>query len=277
MEYYKECAELDRCHALDVYWENKEFEKWTKGYIEIADETEYPLADCQVGYAYLEGIGVPKEFEKGLFYTRRAADHGDRDAQYNLGCLYEEGTAVEKDLGKAIYWFDQAAKQDHNLAIFKMQKLNSDVCVVPFTVEYVDKIIEYEKQLRIEEPDTYFWEPDETYRKNLIFSFSDPRFINSRSFLAVENGKVIGRIDALIISSRADADCSTAYLDWISVLKSKRHGKIAQKMLMALQDVLKEKGIHLLIALMAGNDEAQRFYRNIENAAIHDEGVWMKF
>lgn len=277
MGYYKECAELDRCHALDVYWENKEFEKWTKGYIEIADETEYPLADCQVGYAYLEGIGVPKEFEKGLFYTRRAADHGDRDAQYNLGCLYEEGTAVEKDLGKAIYWFDQAAKQDHNLAIFKMQKLNSDVCVVPFTVEYVDKIIEYEKQLRIEEPDTYFWEPDETYRKNLIFSFSDPRFINSRSFLAVENGKVIGRIDALIISSRADADCSTAYLDWISVLKSKRHGKIAQKMLMALQDVLKEKGIHLLIALMAGNDEAQRFYRNIENAAIHDEGVWMKF
>lgn len=43
MGYYKECAELDRCHELDVYWETKEFEKWTKGYIEIADETEYPL------------------------------------------------------------------------------------------------------------------------------------------------------------------------------------------------------------------------------------------
>ncbi|WP_022758417.1 GNAT family N-acetyltransferase [Butyrivibrio fibrisolvens] len=215
--------------------------------------------------------------KKGLFYTRRAADHGDRDAQYNLGCLYEEGTAVEKDLGKAIYWFDQAAKQNHNLAIAKMQNLNSDVRVVPFTVEYVDKIIEYEKQLRIEEPDTYYWEPDETYRKNLISSFGDPRFINSRSFLAVENGKVIGRIDALILSSLADADCSTAYLDWISVLKSKRHGKVAQKMLTTLQNVLKDKGIHLLIALMAGNDEAQRFYRSIENSAIHDEGVWMKF
>ena len=50
MGYYKECAELDRCHALDVYWKTKEFEKWIKGYIEIADETEYPLADCQVGY-----------------------------------------------------------------------------------------------------------------------------------------------------------------------------------------------------------------------------------
>ena len=123
MGYYKQCEELDRCHALDMFWENKEFEKWTNGYIEIADATEYPLADCQVGYAYLEVIGIEKNLEKGLFYTRRAAGHGDRDAQYNLGCLYEEGTAVEKDLGKAIYWFDEAAKQDHDLAIHKIQEL----------------------------------------------------------------------------------------------------------------------------------------------------------
>jgi TPR repeat protein len=126
MGYYKQCEELDRCRALDVFWENKEFEKWTQGYIEIADSTEYPLADCQVGYAYLEGIGIKKDLEKGLFYTRRAADHGDRDAQYNLGCLYEEGTVTEKDLGKAIYWFDQAAKQDHDLAIRKIQALNCE-------------------------------------------------------------------------------------------------------------------------------------------------------
>ena len=275
MGYYKQCEELDRCHALDMFWENKEFEKWTNGYIEIADATEYPLADCQVGYAYLEGIGIEKNLEKGLFYTRRAAGHGDRDAQYNLGCLYEEGTAVEKDLGKAIYWFDEAAKQDHDLAIHKIHELNCEACVVPFTVEYVDKVIEYENQLRIEEPDTYYWEPDEEYRNNLAESFSDARFINALSFLTLENGKVIGRIDATIISSRADADCSTAYLDWISVLKSKRHGKIAQKMLATLQAVLKDKNIHLLIALMAGNDEAQRFYKSVEGASIHDQGIWM--
>ncbi|MBQ3794909.1 MAG: GNAT family N-acetyltransferase [Butyrivibrio sp.] len=223
----------------------------------------------------MEGIGIEKNLEKGLFYTRRAAGHGDRDAQYNLGCLYEEGTAVEKDFGKAIYWFDEAAKQDHDLAIHKIQELNCEACVVPFTVEYVDKVIEYENQLRIEEPDTYYWEPDEEYRNNLVEFFSDARFINALSFLALENGKVIGRIDATIISSRADADCSTAYLDWISVLKSKRHGKIAQKMLATLQAVLKDKNIHLLIALMAGNDEAQRFYKSVEGASIHDQGIWM--
>ena len=154
---------------------------------------------------------------------------------------------------------------------------SNDLSIVLFSPEYVDKVIEYEKKLRLEEPDTYYWEPDETYRNNLSASFTDPRFINALSFLAVEKGEVIGRIDANIISSRADADCGSAYLDWISVLKSSRHKKVAQKLLAALQEALKEKGIHLLIALMAGNAEAQRFYRNIENAAIHDEGVWMKF
>ena len=153
----------------------------------------------------------------------------------------------------------------------------TEFSIVLFAPEYVDKVIEYEKKLRIEEPDTYYWKPDETYRNNLSASFTDPRFINALSFLAVEKGEVIGRIDANIISSCADADCGSAYLDWISVLKSSRHKKVAQKLLAALQEALKEKGIHLLIALMAGNDEAQRFYRNIENAAIHDEGVWMKF
>lgn len=150
-----------------------------------------------------------------------------------------------------------------------------DYRVVPFSADYIDKVIKYEKQLRIEEPDTYYWEPDETYRSNLIKSFNDPRFVNSLTFLAVENGEVIGRIDANIISSLADADCGSAYLDWISVLKSKRHKKVAQKMLSTLKEELKLRNIHLLIALMARNDEAQRFYRSIEGASIHDEGVWM--
>ena len=32
----------------------------------------------------------------------------------------------------------------------------------------------------------------------------------------------------------------------------------------------------MLIALMAGNDEAQRFYRSVEGASIHDTGIWME-
>ena len=44
----------------------------------------YPLAECQIGYFYYEGLGVEKDLEKALYWTRRAAEHGDRDGQYNL-------------------------------------------------------------------------------------------------------------------------------------------------------------------------------------------------
>ena len=34
-----------------------------------------------------------------------------------------------------------------------MNNSHMDYCVVPFSADYIDKVIEYEKQLRIEEPD----------------------------------------------------------------------------------------------------------------------------
>lgn len=147
--------------------------------------------------------------------------------------------------------------------------------IVEFTRDYVDKVIDYEKRLRQEEPDTYFWEPDDEYRDKIIASFSDERFVNAVSFLAIEKNAVIGRIDASIVSSRNDGECYAAYLDWICVLKSKRHLKVAQMMLTKLREELKNRGTSMLIALMARNDEAQRFYRSVENAEIHDEGIWM--
>ena len=44
----------------------------------------------------------------------------------------------------------------------------------------IEKVIEFEIELRRQEPDTYFWEPDETYAKQLEASFDDiktPRLI----------------------------------------------------------------------------------------------------
>ena len=45
--YYKPCKELDRCLELDKYWE-KDMKKWFEGYLIIAEETSYALAECQV-------------------------------------------------------------------------------------------------------------------------------------------------------------------------------------------------------------------------------------
>ena len=120
--YYKSCKELDRCLEIDKLWE-KDKKKWFKGYLVIAEETSYALAECQVGYAYFEGVGTDKDMEKALYWTTRSAEHGDRDGQYNLAWIYEKGLCGEIDLEKAKYWYKKSALQDHDLSIEKCKEL----------------------------------------------------------------------------------------------------------------------------------------------------------
>ncbi len=147
--------------------------------------------------------------------------------------------------------------------------------IIPFEKQHIEQVLEFEKELRRQEPDTYYWDPDEAYRESLARSFSDGRFQNAVSYLAFAGEKVIGRIDAVIIAGRSDPACCSAYLDWICVLKSERHRKVGQALLNALKNDLINKHVGLLIALAAQNEEAQRFYRATEGASIHDEGVWI--
>ena len=106
-------------------------------------------------------------------------------------------------------------------------------------------------------------------------SFHDNRFLNALSLLAYKDGKVIGRIDLTLISSRSDACCCFAYLDWICVLKQERHNHVAQLLLKELRRKLKEQNVETLIAIIANNEESLGFYKSVENASIHDEAIWM--
>ncbi|MDE5696721.1 MAG: sel1 repeat family protein [Lachnospiraceae bacterium] len=120
--YYERCPELDRCNALiEKYWNNGQYEQCFAGHLELAEQG-YPLAECQVGYFYYESIGVAKDIEKAVYWTERAARHGDRDGQYNLACFYEEGIGVETDLEKARYWCQLAAEQNQEEAVGKCRR-----------------------------------------------------------------------------------------------------------------------------------------------------------
>ena len=44
---------------------------------------------------------------KAIEWYQKAADQGNLDAQYNLGCMYQSGIGTAKDISKAIYWFEQ--------------------------------------------------------------------------------------------------------------------------------------------------------------------------
>ncbi len=125
--YYKPCREFAICNELiEKYFNTQQYEKCFEGHLALAKQG-YPLAECQVGYFYYEGLGVEKDLEKAVYWTRRAADHGDRDGQYDLAWFYEDAIGVERDREQALFWYRQAALQGHDLAIAKCKKWGVDL------------------------------------------------------------------------------------------------------------------------------------------------------
>lgn len=121
--YYAPGPQLDRCNELIAkYFQTQQYEACFAGHLALAEEG-YPLAECQVGYFYLEGLGVEKDAGRALFWTRRAAVHGDWDGQFNLAGFYDEGSIVSRDFEQACFWYRKAARQGHELAVQRCHAL----------------------------------------------------------------------------------------------------------------------------------------------------------
>lgn len=148
-----------------------------------------------------------------------------------------------------------------------------DITIEKYTKERIVDVLRFERDLRSEE-DFWGWEIDEKYVADVERSFADARYENALSFLAYADGKVVGRIDASLIPSHFDGSVK-AYLDWICVVKSYRHYGVAQGLMKALRKELKGLGVDTMMALIASNPEAQRFYRSLEDSEIRDQGIWI--
>ncbi|MDE6660391.1 MAG: GNAT family N-acetyltransferase [Anaeroplasmataceae bacterium] len=142
-----------------------------------------------------------------------------------------------------------------------------------YTKDKIQDVLDFEKRLR-EEENFWGWEINDSYIEAVKKSFEDSAFKDSISLLAYDGNIVIGRIDSTLIASHFDGS-KKAYLDWICVIKSYRHQGVAQRMLEALRELLKNENIDTLIALTAANDEAQSFYKNIPNSIMRDIGIWI--
>jgi TPR repeat protein len=66
-------------------------------------------AKFNLGLIYANGEGVPQDFTAAVSWYRDAAEHGFADAQYNLGTMYGSGKGVPQDYVTAHMWFDLAA------------------------------------------------------------------------------------------------------------------------------------------------------------------------
>lgn len=69
------------------------------------------LAIHNLGYAYAEGKGVPKDEQKALEFYLKSAQKGFAESQFNVGFHYHHGIVVKQSFEEALKWYRKAAKQ----------------------------------------------------------------------------------------------------------------------------------------------------------------------
>lgn len=83
---------------------------------EIAAAEGDSEAECRLGSIYRFGRGVPKDYEKALYWYHRSADKGNPYAQSNIGSMYRFGQGVAKSYDEAFAWYTKSAEQDNEYA-----------------------------------------------------------------------------------------------------------------------------------------------------------------
>ena len=68
-------------------------------------------AQFNLGCYYDNGEGVPKNAVEAVKWYRKAAKQGKASAQNNLGCCYDNGEGVPEDTVEAVKWYRKAAEQ----------------------------------------------------------------------------------------------------------------------------------------------------------------------
>ena len=68
-------------------------------------------AQFNLGGMYANGEGVAQDAKQAVAWYRKAAEQGHAGAQSNLGAMYANGEGVAQDLKQAVAWYRKAAEQ----------------------------------------------------------------------------------------------------------------------------------------------------------------------
>ena len=112
MNYYKIILNLIVFFCLS---NNVNAQSYSQALLDSAN-AGYASAQNKLGYMYINGEGVTKDYAEALKWFRKAAEQENAKAQYNLGVMYINGEGVTKDYAEAFKWFRKAAEQGNERA-----------------------------------------------------------------------------------------------------------------------------------------------------------------
>ena len=129
VKWYRKAAEQGHAQAqCDLGWmydnghgvpkDCTEAMKWFRK----AAEQGHAVAQCSLGNMYTDGRGVfvLKDYAEAVKWYRKAADQGYAIAQFNLGVMYANGRGVPKDYAEAAKWYRKAAEQGNAWAQYNL-------------------------------------------------------------------------------------------------------------------------------------------------------------
>ena len=93
---------------------------WYFGYLR-STERQKATDNYNLGLALQYGQGVPRDDAQAVSWYRKAAEHGNADAQSQLGWAYENGYGgLAKNDSEAIRWYRKAAEQGSSLGQYNL-------------------------------------------------------------------------------------------------------------------------------------------------------------
>lgn len=111
-------------------------------WIKNAAQAGQVAAQYNLGYYYLNGIGVKKDHILALFWLKSAANKGYAKAQNYLGTFYETGISVLPDKKSALFWYEKAANKGNENGKNNFNRLKKNQRPTK------DKIIDLMKKLK---------------------------------------------------------------------------------------------------------------------------------
>ena len=175
-EEFKGIPECTDAHDTTAFYQN--LLEALKGIVK-PENNDDPKHLYLIGMAYLKGIDVEVDIEKGLSLITRAAYACHPDAMANLSLMYLEGDYVKKDYKKALFWNEKAYED----AVEKIGEEHPDTLSLLGGLAMICKEAgEYQRSLELAK---------KCYElKCKVYGEKDPQTLSSLRLLANAYGKV---------------------------------------------------------------------------------------
>lgn len=125
IDWFRKAAEQGDADAqLHIAWCLEDLhaphDEFTSAYRKAAEMGNRD-AQCALGYWYLNGEeGYPKDIIEADRWFRRAAEHGEHEAQFQMGVSYDIGRSVKKSKKEAAKWYMRAASKNNVRALYEL-------------------------------------------------------------------------------------------------------------------------------------------------------------